>query len=582
MNEAPAIDVKVPTPALTNQNRVIVLVLIMASALLIVTGATIWFLYRAAFASISARLVETAQSQARLIEAISREESTHPELHGDRASEVVLEQLIDAHLEYRGHGETSEFTVARREGELMVFLLGHRHDTVEPPDPVPFGSDRAEPMTAALSGRSGTMVGRDYAGNTVLAAFEPARMIDGGELGVVAKIDLDEVQAPFVTAGLIAIGFSVVVAFFGAVLVVRISHSFVTQIQERSQLLTATIAALSESEKRFRTTFELAGVGIARVELDGRFSVVNDRFCEMVGYAKDEIMQLRFRDITHPDDLAADLEHARRLLAGEVDRYAMEKRYLRKDSTVIWVNLNGSIVRDAEGRPIYFIAVVEDISARKRAELEITRSLAEKEVLLREIHHRVKNNMQVISSLLNLQSTTIDDPRLRAVFQESQSRVRAMALIHEVLYNSGDLAGINLKEYLSRLTDSLTRMYGASGERIRLDVEPDEITLKLDASVPCGLAINELISNSLKHAHPDGRQGEIDIQVREVDGREIVFVVSDDGIGIPADLDVRTAGSMGMGIVLALVEKQLGGRLSVDCSRGTSVTIAVPVASVAV
>jgi two-component sensor histidine kinase len=157
-----------------------------------------------------------------------------------------------------------------------------------------------------------------------------------------------------------------------------------------------------------------------------------------------------------------------------------------------------------------------------------------------------------------------------------------MALIHEVLYESGDLAGINLKEYLSRLTDSLTRMYGASGERIRLDIEPDELTLKIDASVPCGLAINELISNSIKHAHPDGRLGAIDIRVRVADGGEIVFVVADDGIGIPADLDVRKTGSMGMGIVLALVEKQLGGRLSIDRSRGTTVTIAIPFDGVAV
>ena len=135
----------------------------------------------------------------------------------------------------------------------------------------------------------------------------------------------------------------------------------------------------------------------------------------------------------------------------------------------------------------------------------------------------------------------------------------------------------------SRSGGSLTSpAFTITGERIRLDIEPDEITLKLDASVPCGLAINELISNSLKHAHPDGRPGEIGIRVRVAEGQEIVFEVSDDGVGIPADLDVRTTGGMGMGIVLALVEKQLGGRLSVDRSRGTSVTIVVPIDNVAV
>ena len=144
--------------------RVVVLVLIMAISLLLTTGITIWILYRTASEQEETRLVETVKSQARLIEAIAREETTHEEMYGGEIDQVVLDQIIDAHREYEGFGETGEFTLARREGDLIVFLLGHRHARVERPDPVPFQSTFAEPMRRALNGQSGTIVGLDYSG----------------------------------------------------------------------------------------------------------------------------------------------------------------------------------------------------------------------------------------------------------------------------------------------------------------------------------------------------------------------------------------------------------------------------------
>lgn len=548
------------------RNRVLVLVLIMASSLFLVTGTTIWLLYRAALESISARLVETAQSQARLIEAIASEESAHERRSGRQTDEVVLGQIIDAHHRYKSFAQTSEFTLGRRDGDLIVYLLGHRHARVKLPDPVPFRSERAEPMRRALRGESGTVVGLDYSGATVLAAYEPVADLD---LGIVAKIDLWEVRAPFVNAGLFAFGFSLLVAAGGAALVARITRPLITELEE-------IVAALSDSEERFRTTFELAGVGIARVALDGCFSEVNDRVCEMTGYTRDEITKLSFREITHPDDIETDLEYARQLLEGEIERYSMDKRYLRKDSSLIWVRLTGSIVRDGEGRPRYFIAVIEDITSQRAAELAVKNSLREKEVLLKEIHHRVKNNLQVISSLLSLQSTRIEDPRLRRVFKESQSRVRAMALIHEILYDSKDLAGIRLEVYVGRIVDGLMRTYGADPGRVQLVVEAEDLRLGIDEMVPCGLAINELISNSLKYAFPDGREGRITIRVSQDESGGIVLVVRDDGVGLPDDLDLRSSQGMGMGLVLGLVEKQLGGRLELDRSHGTGFTIVIP------
>ena len=559
--------------AMTNSARILVLILIVSIGLLLVTGNTIGILYRAAFEEEKARLVESAQSQARLIEAIARYDLVHSAAFPGGGGAATMQQIRDAHSGYEGFGKTGEFTMAKREGDLIVFVLEHRHGHVQHPEPVPFDSRRAEPMRRALSGQSGTVVGLDYRDVTVLAAYEPVAVLD---LGIVAKIDLEEIRAPFWRAGLLAIGFSLAVVVACSLLLIRVSNPLVTELQERTGLLEETVTALGESEERFRMTFELAGAGIAHVTLDGQFTDANERICRITGYSADEIKTLTFRDITHPDDLPADLEYTRQLLAGEISRHSMEKRYIRKDSSLVWVDLTVVVVRDPENRPQHFIAVVEDITSRKNAELNVKKSLEEKEILLQEIHHRVKNNMQVISSLLSLQAANIDDARLYKLFKESQNRVRAMALIHEILYDSGDLSSIDLKKYMSRLASGLIRMYGADVGRVRLNVESEDITLGIDAMVPCGLAINELISNSLKYAFPDSREGQIDLLVTSAPESGITFVVRDDGVGMPAELDIRTTKTMGMGLVVSLIEKQLGGQLDLDRTQGTCFTIVIP------
>jgi len=550
--------------------RVLVLILIMAVGSLLVAATTIWILYGAAFDEEKSRLVEAAQSQARLIEAVARFDRVSSVNHPGGWEAATLIQVDEAHREYEGFGETGEFTLARREGGLIVFVLGHRHQTVEHPEPVAFDSELAEPMRRALLGRSGTVVGLDYRGETVLAAHEPVAELD---LGIVAKIDLAEVQAPFKKAGLAAAGFAMLVVFAGSVLFVRVSSPLVTALEHRSRDLEATVGALRESENRYRSTFDLAGSGIAHVSLEGSFTRVNQRFCDILGYPGDELLELRFQDITHPDDLEADLANVRRVLDGEIDNFASEKRYLRKDGAIVWTSLTVSLVSEESGEPSYFIAVIEDTTERKKTEEAVQTSLAEKEVLLREIHHRVKNNMQVISSLLNLQAKGIEDERLGKMFMESQSRVRAMALIHEILYQSGQLARIDLGEYVSKLATSLVRMYGTEPERVDLSVGAENVTLGIDDTVPCGLVINELLSNSLKYAFRDGRTGKIRIEATPVNNEKIKLVVRDDGVGIPAELDIRNTDTMGMRLVIGLVESQLGGDVTLDRSEGTCFTV---------
>jgi len=213
-----------------------------------------------------------------------------------------------------------------------------------------------------------------------------------------------------------------------------------------------------------------------------------------------------------------------------------------------------------------------EITERMRAEEQIKVSLEEKEVLLKEIHHRVKNNLQVISSLLNLQSRCVEDQSVLELFQESQNRIRSMALIHEKLYRSQDLVRIDFAEYIRNLATHLVRSYRANLGPVNLKVDANDVSLSVDAAVPCGLIINELVSNSLKYAFIDGREGEIRIELRSDRDHQLTLIVGDNGVGFPKDLDFRHTESLGMQLVNTLTN-QLGGTVELHSDGGTEFKI---------
>jgi PAS domain S-box-containing protein len=219
-----------------------------------------------------------------------------------------------------------------------------------------------------------------------------------------------------------------------------------------------------------------------------------------------------------------------------------------------------------------FLVIYVDITERRRAEAAIQASLREKEVLLREIHHRVKNNMQIISSLLNLQARHYQDPAVAAVFRESHNRIRSMALIHEKLYRAGDLSRLDFSEYIQSMTAHLSLAYGIDPGRIRFEVESEGVFLDINTAIPCGLILNELVSNALAHAFPDGRSGTVRIECRKDEGRSVLLVVADDGIGLPEDFDIRRSASFGLEVVALLVD-QLGGTLEWNREGGTKFQI---------
>jgi two-component sensor histidine kinase len=215
-----------------------------------------------------------------------------------------------------------------------------------------------------------------------------------------------------------------------------------------------------------------------------------------------------------------------------------------------------------------------EIAHRMRAEDELKASLREKEALLQEIHHRVKNNLQVICSLLNLQSRSIEDQDTVQMFRESHDRVRSMALIHEKLYRSEDMAKVDFGDYLRNLTSHLVRSYRAESNQVRLCVTADDVPLTIEKAVPCGLITNELISNALKHAFPSGRDGEIHVTLRTEDDQRLTLSVADNGVGLPADTDFDAAETLGLQLIKVLTN-QLGGTVEVHSGRenGTRVSV---------
>ncbi len=218
---------------------------------------------------------------------------------------------------------------------------------------------------------------------------------------------------------------------------------------------------------------------------------------------------------------------------------------------------------DWRDRMVSRIVVLRDVTDRKRSE-KIKQSLKEKEILLQEIHHRVKNNIQIISSLLNLQARYINDKKYAEMLKESQNRIKSMGLIHEKLYKSENLADIDFKEYITDLVHALFRSYGVSSVGVTIE---SDITLGITTAIPCGLIINELVSNAVKYAFPEGI-GEITIHIRPVNG-DIELIVADDGVGIPEDIDFKNVETLGLHLVVMLAEDQLNGEISLDRSKGT-------------
>lgn len=483
------------------------------------------------------------------------------------------------------------------------------------------------------------------------------------------------------------------------------------KVEIRTVELAIASVAKQQSDARFRATFEQAAIGLAHLSTThGEFKEVNSRFCEIVGYSREEILGMTFFDITHPDEIEANRAQGRDLLAGVVRHHCREKRFIHQDGRAIWIEMTGSVVSTASSSE-YFVLAVQDITRRKLAEarvleserkykelanamphivwtaqpdgksdyvndrwyeltgadrepgtldwerflhtedaeqsvaawrlaveaatpyegqfrlwaprkgefrwylacarpvysdgavsrwigtctdvhdrktahdlleaevrnrtMDLQKSLLEKETLLKEIHHRVKNNLQVISSLLRMQSEALKDPGAAMALKESQQRVLSMSMIHERLYGNNQFDAIDLGDYTQTLVDELFHSCANPPQRVTSRVDASRVLLNIDQAIPCGLILNELVTNALKYAYPDGAGGEVCIELKESAADRIRLTVSDHGVGLPEGLDCKNLTSLGLPIV-DILTKQLGGTLQIESGPGATFHIEFP------
>jgi PAS domain S-box-containing protein len=323
--------------------------------------------------------------------------------------------------------------------------------------------------------------------------------------------------------------------------------------------------ALRQSEAQFRGILDNLQDAYFQADLAGNFTLANPIATWIFGYASlQDMIGLPVESLyAHPQDRAALLEM---LHSGQPVRdWVCQAR--RKDGAPLWVSMNVQFVRDDAGRIIGTEGVVRDISERKQAEERLQQALAEKENLLRELYHRTKNNMQVIIAILQLQAARLQDPQAARLFQETESRIYAMALVHQMLYNRQDLSSVNLQEYIGALVQALLRSYHIHGH-IQLELVIEPLPALFDVAIPCGLIVNELVSNALKHAFPEGRAGVVRVELHRENVEFLRLCVVDNGVGLPEGFDVRAATSMGLTLVRFTAEGQLEGQLEFQNNAG--------------
>ena len=306
------------------------------------------------------------------------------------------------------------------------------------------------------------------------------------------------------------------------------------------------------------------------------FDIVNDTIIRTLDHDKifgyDSLLQEWSTKIFLEHILPEDLEKVQQRFekSYEINKLYFQCRIIRADKEIRWIEVYGNVYYDEKDVPVRMLGVIGDITERKEAETHLIRAINEKEMLLREIHHRVKNNMQIISSFLSLQSSQVFDKRDAGLFINVQDRVNSMGLIHDNLYQSEDLSSIQFKEYIRTLISQLFSTYSELSNNIKLITDIFDVTFNMETAIPLGLIISEIVTNSLKHAFPNSK-GKISISLH-IKGEETELIIKDNGVGVPKDFDIQNPKKLGLQLLNTLVE-QLEGTIELVQNKGTTFKI---------
>lgn len=337
---------------------------------------------------------------------------------------------------------------------------------------------------------------------------------------------------------------------------------------ERRQIISE---ALKNSQQQYYETLEANIAGIYIIS-DGLFTYVNQSLADLLGTIPDKLVGLSPLEFVVEEDRSIVVEDVKRRFKGE-DLAPYRVRCAAVDGTTFYGEIWGKIT--AWQSRTALVGTVTDVSniryneeKIKVQDMQLRKSLEEKEILLKEIYHRTKNNMLVIISMLELQIQDIDDERILSIFNDTENRIRAMALVHEKLYQSQNLSEIDLGTYLEEVVHSLVANMAAAG-KIGLSIRVEPAPINIDYAVPLGLVINEIVTNSVKHAFPNEKTGTVSLSLRKIADKEIELEIGDNGIGLPDDVDIYKSGSFGMQLIKSLIEVQLRGVVSVKRNGGT-------------
>jgi PAS domain S-box-containing protein len=322
--------------------------------------------------------------------------------------------------------------------------------------------------------------------------------------------------------------------------------------------------ALRESEEKYRKLFDMESDALALVDVEtGNILDVNRAFIELYGYSKEEIRCMKRIDFSaEPEKTTKSIQ--------DLEGYVPLRYHKKKNGTVFPVEITVNYF-EHKGRKVH-ISAVRDITDRKIIEQQIDASLREKEVLLSEIHHRVKNNFEIISSLLDMSRMDTENQEIKNILLSSRTRIHSMAMIHSQLYQSEWFDRIDMARHINELAENLQLLY-QSEKRINMKIETSEVFLSINQAIPCALILNELITNSLKHAFVDKEKGKIQVSIHNPDDNTILLRVKDDGDGISESVDVKPVGGLGLKLVKQLVVGQLNGEIRFNTDDGTDIHI---------
>lgn len=615
---------------MSGRTRMLLLVLIMVSVALSVGGITIYILYTTHLEQQRERLTVTARSQARLIEAVARFDRIYNENYPQGSTQATLSQVIDARKQFQGFGRSGEFTLARRQGGMIVYLLRHRYDALEQPKPVPFGSERAQPMRLALAGKSGSMVALDYRGETVLAAYEPVALLN---FGIVVKLDLAEIRAPFVRAGLVATALAITIILGGTAMFLRVSNPIIErledseanllqlneELEQRVQLRTAqadtinrqlsqeihvrkqVAEALQRSEQQVRLLLDSTAEAIYGLDLEGVCTFANAASVRLLGYqSSDDLVGKKMHNLIHhtrsdnspyPEVECPIYSSFRTGRRNHVD----DEVLWRFDGSSFWAEYWSYPIL-SEDRIVGSVVTFLDITERKRTGQEL---LNAHEKLLRQeklavlgqlagsVGHELRNPLGVIANAVYYLKMIL--PEADATVEEYLETISTE--VHHSAMIVGDLLDLSRTRPAERedvdVAQLITRELCASqpGEQVEVvvDVPADLPSLHVDRH-QIQQTLHNLTINALQ-AMPAG--GTLTIRVRHVED-ELHLSVEDTGCGI-SEQDMEnlfeplfTTKARGIGLGLSVSRSLIevnGGSIEVasELDRGSTFTLALPV-----